>query len=652
MIPILDNSINLVDRGREHQGHVDTGALIFQKTPKYLSKKEIIEIFNKYNYKNDSLQLDNEKINFIELCKIPNIKSNIIKDCFIQKKINIDIIDKNNYTSFDYVLNNFNKSDINTINNNINTIKYFIKKISKNSIIKLKYYINEISNKFIDNKQIFSNLKTLLIDCNKYSYKANKNNKNKTIKETNKIDELLDILKNSDNFKRIIDYLKTLYNYIKPTEYIVDHGLNKNNNKHQKLIEIINYIEAIIFNKSIIKNNNIYTLLVFLNKFKLQLNKPQNDLENILKNITQNIYKYVYFLNNKNLISDKESALNFALSLDYFKKDMKSIDNLNLKRGFIQGISHNDSNYLLKYQPNKSMLEIVVNCYLKSIDSPYFLTPKMFFINSDNSYFYIIKKYDTDLNKYFGILDKNKKILTIDNILKIVKFIINGVNVLHNNKIIHSDIKLDNIVLNYDENFEITDLKIIDFDVALFNTIPENLKEPSKSFEKIFNNKKARGTRIYMLKKKYMTFKNDVYSIGVLFIILLYKSIKIILNKNKDIHDVNNKKSALKYNTLIKKLNILNDGIELNKNKFKMINVIEDFYLEYLQSNQKNNNSYEVNNKDSNNKFMENIHLLENNIIENNLSKKFKIYKNFIKDCINIKYDIDHLINKYQKDLF
>ena len=134
---------------------------------------------------------------------------------------------------------------------------------------------------------------------------------------------------------------------------------------------------------------------------------------------------------------------------------MKSIDNLNLKRGFIQGISHNDSNYLLKYQPNKSMLEIVVNCYLKSIDSPYFLTPKMFFINSDNSYFYIIKKYDTDLNKYFGILDKNKKTLTIDNILKIIKFVINGINVLHNNKIIHSDIKLDNIVLNYDENFEI-----------------------------------------------------------------------------------------------------------------------------------------------------------------------------------------------------
>jgi len=577
MIPILDNSTNLIDLGKACPGSTDMEEGNLQKSLKYLSKKEIIEIFNKYNYKNNSLLLDNKKTNFIDLCKILNIKSSIIRDCFLLKNINIEKIDKNNKTAFDYVLNNFNKSDITTINNNINVVKYFIKKLSKNSIIKLKYYINIISNKFIDNKQIFSNLKALLIDCNKYSYKANKNNKSKTIKEINKIDELLDILKNSNNFKRIIDYIKTLYNYL------------QNNIKYEKLIEIINYIETIIFNKTIIKNNNIHTLLIFLNKFKLLLNKPQNDLENILKNITQNIYKYVYFFNNKILITDKESVLNFVLTMDYFKKDMKSIDNLNLKRGFIQGISHNDLNYLLKYQPNKSILEIVVNCYLKSIDSPYFLTPKMFFINSDNSYFYIIKKYDTDLNKYFGILDKNKKILTIDNILKIVKFIINGVNVLHNNKIIHSDIKLDNIVLNYDENFEITDLKIIDFDVALFNTIPENLKEPCKSFEKIFNNKKARGTRIYMLKKKYMTFKNDVYSIGVLFIILLYKSIKIILNqnKNKDIHYVNNKKSALKYNTLIKKLNILNDGIELNKNKFKMINVMEDFYLEYLQSNEK-----------------------------------------------------------------
>jgi hypothetical protein len=78
-----------------------------------------------------------------------------------------------------------------------------------------------------------------------------------------------------------------------------------------------------------------------------------------------------------------------------------------------------------------------------------------------------------------------------------------------------------------------------------------------------------------------------------------------------------------------------------------MINVMEDFYLEYLQSNEKNNNLEEINNK-----FMEHIPLLENNIIDNNLFKKFKIYKNFIKDCINIKYDIDQLINKYQKDLF
>ena len=42
-----------------------------------------------------------------------------------------------------------------------------------------------------------------------------------------------------------------------------------------------------------------------------------------------------------------------------------------------------------------------------------------------------------------------------------------------------------------------------------------------------------------MLKKKYMTFKNDVYSIGVLFLILLYKNIKIILGqfKNKEIQE-------------------------------------------------------------------------------------------------------------------
>jgi serine/threonine protein kinase len=45
-------------------------------------------------------------------------------------------------------------------------------------------------------------------------------------------------------------------------------------------------------------------------------------------------------------------------------------------------------------------------------------------------------------------------------LFKIIKFILDSIDVLHSNNIIHSDYKLENIVLNVDEECNITDLKI------------------------------------------------------------------------------------------------------------------------------------------------------------------------------------------------
>ena len=49
----------------------------------YLFKDEILTIFNNYNYINNNIQLNDEKMNFIEVCKIVNVKSSIIKDCLL-----------------------------------------------------------------------------------------------------------------------------------------------------------------------------------------------------------------------------------------------------------------------------------------------------------------------------------------------------------------------------------------------------------------------------------------------------------------------------------------------------------------------------------------------------------------------------------------
>jgi serine/threonine protein kinase len=178
--------------------------------------------------------------------------------------------------------------------------------------------------------------------------------------------------------------------------------------------------------------------------------------------------------------------------------------------------------------------------------------------------------------------------------------------------LIHSDLKPGNIVLNIDEQHNISDIRIIDFDVSLFHTIPESIRIIHEKYSKILNNKKLRGTDLYMLKSKEMSFKNDIFSIGVILLILLYKSIKLIISsfkKNPDYYNQN----KIKINTTLKKIIFLKNNLENNANKKKLLSILIDFYSEI--------------NKDK--------------------IPIFLYIKEIILDCLTIKYDVFQLINKY-----
>jgi len=580
-----------------------------------------------------------------------------------------------NIAKLDILTNNFIYSNENNIIYNINLIKNYI----KNHNINDKYYTSLLKNDitikskdYIHNKEIIYNLKSLLLFCNKNNA-FDKKNINLIINNYIKYYEIIiDKIKNNNSFDINKYKNKIIYCIKKINEYI---RLNKN----------IDKTENIINNSYNILNNNNFNISININKFALlnlinsckKINYdylPYTDLEKCLKKINSNIYDYIYFLNNKNnILNDKSSIINFLDFLNYKDKNIKDIDDLNLKRGFIKGLTKNNTDYLVKYQPNKSVMEIILNSYMKSnIENKnkinfnksssednirelvsieniileknlsesniqlkdneniikYFLLPKYFFINSDNSYFYIIKKFDTDLYKYFKVLNENNKIISFNDILKITLFIINSLSFLHKNDIIYADLKLENIVLNLDKNLNISELKIIDFDVGLFNIIPKNFNNVSTIYNKILGNKKIRGTRIYMLKSDNMSFNNDIYSLGVLCILLLYKNIKTYIFNEKNMLKNNNlqhKKRLLYFQNFIKKMNLYKNNIEKNEYKFKMLNLSEKFYLEDIILYDKKNNS--------------------NDYI--NLSEKLKHYKDFIKDCINTKYNIDILYNNY-----
>ena len=582
---------------------------------------KLINLIKKYNLLTEPKYTNLEDL-CLETCKIENINYNIINYIFK----NIKISSKNSSQYFDILLLNLKNSNEKTLENNLKNIKHLVS--VKDRLNEIKDVIDVLSNKFIDKKESVSLLKSYNIYINKYFINKD-NNINK------KINSMIISIINTDNKTRILFYVKKIKKYIKFNLYIIDKKniidnlnnlinlkyLQQNQNQNQKQntpLSILIFLKLINFLK---KNNH-------------KSNDKNNNFETILARINKNIYDYVYFFkNNNNLLIEKDSSLNFISHLGFIKKEYKEIENLNLKRGFIQGLLKDNKKYLLKFQPNKSFMELVINFYIKSLQlektSNPFLLPEYFFINEDNSYFYIIEKYDSDLYKFFNKLDENIKNFDLPNILKIIFFIINSIKILHDNNIIHSDLKLENIVLNYDNLYQITDIKIIDFDVSLFDKIPNYLKNLPEPFDKILNNKKPRGTRIYMIKNELMSFKNDIYSLGIIIIMLLYKTIKLDISNNKKKlkeDEIKNKKEIIKQNGIIKKLSLLKDNIEKKESKIKLIDNVINYFKKKEESSE--------------------LKLKSTNLI------KINYLKDLIHNCINTNKNINELLQIYSEKLF
>ena len=193
-------------------------------------------------------------------------------------------------------------------------------------------------------------------------------------------------------------------------------------------------------------------------------------------------------------------------------------------------------------------------------ESDYFL--KLLEINNITNTI-ILKKYKYTLSN----INLNK--LTIEQKLKIMKYLLKSVNYLHSNYIIHRDLKMDNILINNED-----DIKIIDFGlgyIGIYNDlICEDLDfnvytESYKSYE-IINN-------------FHYDNKTDIYALGIIFLKLLTsineKELDKIIN---NFHYEYYKKFLLKkeiYVSIFKKYLInclyLNYKIEINDLIFDLI---------------------------------------------------------------------------------
>lgn len=173
---------------------------------------------------------------------------------------------------------------------------------------------------------------------------------------------------------------------------------------------------------------------------------------------------------------------------------------------------------------------------------------------SDN-YCYILQEY-FDKGDLHNMMISKKNISEIDS-KYYIKHISNGIKYMHNNNYIHRDIKLENILINSNN-----DIKICDFGFTIFqygNSITGKL-----------------GTIQYVapeiiLNKSYNGFKSDIFSLGVLLFTMLYGTYPFIDRPiDTNINDIIYCSKTVK---AIKKNYInYNDNIKLSNNVIMLLN--------------------------------------------------------------------------------
>tara|TARA_B110000483_G_scaffold143862_1_gene171767 strand:+ start:947 stop:2383 length:1437 start_codon:yes stop_codon:yes gene_type:complete len=393
-----------------------------------------------------------------------------------------------------------------------------------------KYFekYNNIENLILDNKisdeeDILIHLKDDLKTINKYK---NLVNKSKAIMI--KINKSKHLLQNKKKMERSINHKIDLLNHhnITTLSLIVDS---------YKTYLNINYDSLNAKIENILLNINKFQYLDFysvINNKKLK----KNNLEKLIHSINfKNSFLFspkIIFFDIFDVFDSYSTIINFLEKFNYiyYKKTKKM-----LKRGFLfEACDKNiQKDYIVKFQPNKSFMEILINKYLSKHNHlhDFILYPDYFFINKNNSYFYIIEKYDCDLYQF---MKKRKTPLDDFQIILILQFLIKIIYYLHKLNIIYADIKLENIIVKINSNYNIKKIKLIDFDVSLFDILPNELSDFDPKILKLLNNKKPRGTKIYMSKNNSMEKSNDIYSLGTLIIILFYKNIMKILCENEE----------------------------------------------------------------------------------------------------------------------
>ena len=141
----------------------------------------------------------------------------------------------------------------------------------------------------------------------------------------------------------------------------------------------------------------------------------------------------------------------------------------------------------------------------------------------DNDYIYYVMEFmnNGDLKSYFFANDLLESQIPEERLWDLFFKSISGLLYVHNQGLIHRDIKLDNLFL--DNNFN---LKIGDFNISATkdSESAKNFTDDPKQMEQMVNDNSDVGTPGYIAPEIEKGQKADVFSMGVSYFLLAYRT--------------------------------------------------------------------------------------------------------------------------------
>ena len=328
----------------------------------------------------------------------------------------------------------------------------------------------------------------------------------------------------------------------------------------------------------------------------------------------------------KKLVKDNK---NFKLK-DFFREteNMINLEHENIVKfyGFFEGVEN-----INKYKEIWKDKEGIEN---ETKDKEIYCLVLEYISNGSLENYY--KKHMQNCNNSYVPIDQNF-------ILKIFKQTLNGLNYLSSKKIMHRDIKLDNILLDENNNVKISDFGIS----ALHN---DNNQDDSENQENNDSALLSSGTTVgrndFVAPEVYQEgydYKIDIFSLGLTMLCLMSKKYPIELSRHiqtKELERIINKKDIDEsYNIYLKKLvlRMLKDKEDrpFANQAYYEINFIEQLInnpnnqraKEYLENaNDPNNKNKNINNNNQNyidnQNYNNNQYYINNNNNNNNSTQQ------------------------------